>query len=123
MNYNTLSERFRKGSVLVQQERHSDPDSMDTGCGNVPEQTILRPDALLAEGEAGSHRGDGDSRSMMGEVSAVATEMPDRRARRIQKKLDKKQVKGTQRPGVVEVLHCDIIRPVFWQDRPNILSD
>ncbi|KAG1736562.1 Thg1 C terminal domain-containing protein [Suillus lakei] len=118
INYNEISQRFKKGSVIVREI--VPPESSDKG--EDPE-----PPVLLARSGVKQERDECSSMSdpstnmpsqsqSMGEADETPPVDPPRQKRSKAKKKNKLET-------TVNVLHCDIIGDDFWLARPHLLGN
>ncbi|KAJ2918134.1 hypothetical protein MD484_g2247, partial [Candolleomyces efflorescens] len=116
INYNQLDARFRKGSILVREDVEEPRPSLNQDGlpkqSSIDAQTHSPPDPI-ADSEAS------DTVTMGGTSASPPSEE--------QKKNEKKEKKGKKAkakpPTRVVLLHCDIIKDDFWNERPLLLAE
>ncbi|TEB31504.1 tRNAHis guanylyltransferase [Coprinellus micaceus] len=101
INYNQLDARYRKGSVLVRED--------------IQLQAIPDPEPPAEEREPST--GDSTPRA-----APFATESKPSPVEKNEKKKSKERKKGKP-PTTITLLHCDIIRDEFWNERPGLLAE
>ncbi|KAG8715040.1 tRNA-His guanylyltransferase [Ceratobasidium sp. 423] len=99
INYNSLPERFKKGSVLVREMIHSEPDQ------------VASPNI---------QKGDTD----ITDVNDPVINLQDVQDANPTKPESKRVAKKEKRvlPTAVRVIHVDIIKDDFWTARPELLD-
>ncbi|KAJ3534522.1 hypothetical protein NMY22_g6887 [Coprinellus aureogranulatus] len=102
INYNQLDARYRKGSVLVREE-------------DAP--AIEQNDVTKVDQDVEASSVDQPSTGPSAEEVT-----PDSNAKPA-KKQSKKEKKKAKPPTRVVLLHCDVIRDDFWNERPMLLAD
>lgn len=120
INYNQLDARFRKGSVLVREEDQSTEQGQPNAqAGPAQVGEYLHPLyychlTLFQDSESPP-----TSTDIVGEHSTVDSDLKDKVERKKAKK-DKKKAKAVTR---IVLLHCDVIRDDFWDERPSLLAE
>ncbi|KAG8893929.1 hypothetical protein FRB99_001629, partial [Tulasnella sp. 403] len=131
INYNTLPERYRKGSVLLRSQSMSGAKSL---VEKLSEVTAM-PNALDAGEQAvgGPSEGESSTEPMIPAAGQGGKTQTNAEAERIarkrlkkQEKKDAKRLEKEARTSAPEwkpvVLHCDVIEDKFWAQNPHILS-
>jgi tRNA(His) guanylyltransferase len=121
INYNEISQRFKKGSVIVREIIA--PESSDKGEILEPPMLLTRSGVNQTPDESPENIGASDLPTNIPPHSQSVNEGdgtppldPPRQKRSKAKKKNKLETK-------VEVLHCDIIGDEFWLDRPHLLGN
>ncbi|KAH6909308.1 Thg1 C terminal domain-containing protein [Coprinopsis sp. MPI-PUGE-AT-0042] len=122
INYNTLDPRYRKGSILVRQpdfeakpeaEVAPSPAAPPSDEGHTPgpsdEPSQIPPETLQVE-------------PLGNAVGAAAPLDAPLNSEKEPKKATKKASKSKQWTKVA-LLHCDLIREEFWNERPGLLDE
>ncbi|KAF6764247.1 Thg1 C terminal domain-containing protein [Ephemerocybe angulata] len=106
INYNQLDARYRKGSILVREEE---------------------PEVPEAQSEA---RSEGQVRAPEGPTTETMTVSTDATPSSVvltepaqpKEKKNKKASKKAKPATLIVLLHCDIIKDDFWNERPTLLA-
>ena len=147
INYNKLPEMFRKGSVLVRQERAAsaaisapnasaaDADSSsNVALGSVTPVPVGRVEEKLADLGIDAGAVDAGSQLASKSVERSADEQEEAAAQaatpsaegapviKVRQRKEKKQRPYEGSTGDVVVLHIDIIGNAFWDERPWLLA-
>ncbi|KII89709.1 hypothetical protein PLICRDRAFT_90895 [Plicaturopsis crispa FD-325 SS-3] len=101
INYNQISARYRKGSIIVREISHHQP--FDPTTSTTPQKDANDDVLSLTASE---------------ESTEESVLPPNKVATSGKKGKGKTKVQTT-----IEVHHCDIIRDEFWKERPNLLVD
>lgn len=121
INYNEISQRFKKGSVIVRE--NVVPESSDKGESLEPPMRLTRSEINQARDESPERSGASDPPTNIPPHSQSMNEgdemPPFDHPRQKRSKVKKKNKLET----TVEVLHCDIIGDEFWLARPHLLEN
>ncbi|KAF8151033.1 Thg1 C terminal domain-containing protein [Crassisporium funariophilum] len=114
VNYNNLDARFRKGTVLFRQEILAEEEQ---------EAAISTLSPIEANDPTTEQKTAPDLVEQASSQSALLTSPPTVKRNYKAKKAEKEKAKTKQPPTRIEVLHCDIIKDEFWDNRPGILGE
>ncbi|RXW13088.1 hypothetical protein EST38_g12764 [Candolleomyces aberdarensis] len=113
INYNQLDPRFRKGSVLVREEvAEQEPSSTKENLerSDVNAQVPSSLDSVATS--------EGSNATTVEDNGSPAEEQ--KRSGKKEKKVRKAKTKP---PTRIVLLHCDIIKDDFWNERPSLLAE
>ncbi|KAF5329950.1 hypothetical protein D9611_010502 [Ephemerocybe angulata] len=105
INYNQLDARYRKGSILVREEEPEVPEA----------QSEARSEGQAPEGPMTETM---TASSTDATPSSVVLTEPAQPKEKKNKKASKKAKPAT----LIVLLHCDIIKDDFWNERPTLLA-
>lgn len=121
INYNEISQRFKKGSVIVREIVA--PESSNQGEYLEPPILLTHSEVIQAHDESPERSGASDPPTNIPPHSQSVDEgdgMPPFNPPRQKRSKAKKK---TKLETTVEVLHCDIIGDEFWLARPHLLEN
>ncbi|KAG2035747.1 tRNAHis guanylyltransferase [Suillus americanus] len=121
INYNEISQRFKKGSVIVREIVA--PESSNQGEYLEPPILLTHSEVIQAHDESPERSGASDPPTNIPPHSQSVDEGDGTPPFNPPRQKRSKAKKKTKLETTVEILHCDIIGDEFWLARPHLLEN